>query len=86
MRHFAAAHPEYEKLNRNYPPEQSDIFYRDSKSVLTAAFIDRGYLDETWRGSMPDYYIEVKTTMRNLEKSFYMSTYQFDQVSLTAKP
>ncbi|KAL6399631.1 uncharacterized protein AUP68_17036 [Ilyonectria robusta] len=80
VRHFAAAHPEYEKLTKNYVPEQSDIFYRDSNSVLTAAFIERGYLDETWRGSTPDYYIEVKTTMRNLEKSFYMSSYQFDQM------
>ncbi|KAH7006858.1 hypothetical protein EDB80DRAFT_893373 [Ilyonectria destructans] len=80
VRHFAAAHPEYEKLTKNYGPEQSDIFYRDSMSMLTAAFIERGYLDETWRGSTPGYYIEVKTTMRNLEKSFFMSSYQFDQM------
>ncbi|KPM37949.1 hypothetical protein AK830_g8628 [Neonectria ditissima] len=78
VRHYAAAHPEYADLKMNHNFEQSDILYSDSKSVLTAAFIQRGYLDETWRGTTPDYYIEVKTTTRNLEKAFYMSSDQFD--------
>ncbi|KAK7408636.1 hypothetical protein QQX98_009200 [Neonectria punicea] len=78
VRHFATAHSEYANLTKKNGREQSDIFYSDSMSLLTALFIQRGYLDETWRGATPDYYIEVKTTMRNLEKAFYMSSDQFD--------
>lgn len=83
VRHFAAAHPDYEDLERNDSPEKADIFYSDSGGVLTLAFIERGYLDDTWLNEAPEYYIEVKATMRILEKSFFMSDFQFNQVSFT---
>ncbi|KAK7424161.1 hypothetical protein QQZ08_008767 [Neonectria magnoliae] len=78
VRHFATAHSEYANLTKKTGREQSDIFYSDSTGLLTTLFIQRGYLDETWRRATPDYYIEVKTTMRNLEKPFYMSSDQYD--------
>lgn len=87
VRRYAKAHPEYSTLEHWEGAETSDIFYSDGTGALTTAFIERGYLDETWRDEKPDYYVEVKTTMSNdFETPFYLSKYQYLRVRVQLSP
>lgn len=81
VRRYVKVHPDYSTLEPWDGAETSDIFYSDESGVLTTAFIGKGYLEETWRGEKPDYFIEVKTTMsNNFETPFYLNKYQYSRV------
>jgi hypothetical protein len=81
VRHYVKAHPAYSTLEPWGDAGPSDIFYSDESGVLTTVFIEKGYLDETWRSEKPDYFIQVETTMSNdLETPFYLSKYQYSLV------
>lgn len=81
MRKEVGVHPKYSSLQPWIGSETSDITYQDSRSVLTALLIRKGYLDASvWALSDPTYYIEVKTTVRNFAERFYMSGAQYDRV------
>jgi hypothetical protein len=81
VRRYVKVHPDHSTLEPWDGAETSDIFYSDESGVLTTAFIEKGYLEETWRGEKPDYFIEVKTTMsNNFETPFHLSKYQYSRV------
>lgn len=62
--------------------ETSDITYADVQGVLTRLLIERGHLDEEWRGRQPYYYLEVKSTAGPARTPFYMSDGQYKRVSV----
>jgi hypothetical protein len=81
LRRLVKTHPDYSTLEPWNGAETSDIFYSDESGVLTTLFIQKGYLDETWKGEKPEYFIEIKTTMSdNFKTPFYLSKYQYSRV------
>ncbi|KAI3323331.1 hypothetical protein HD806DRAFT_544090 [Xylariaceae sp. AK1471] len=78
MREHVSVHPGYRDMKPWFGREKADIMYTDSSGALTAALIDRGYLDaQTWIWRRPTYYIEVKTTSGPREQAFFMSKNQY---------
>lgn len=78
-RGLANAHEKYCDLKDPLKKEISDIVYKDINSKFTNLLIDYGYLDETvWSGRQPTYYIEVKTTRREGNATFFVSQSQYD--------
>ena len=62
--------------------ETADIVFPDTEGVLTAILIENGYLDyQTWVGQKPLYMIEVKTTLSDKNKEFYLSVEQHQRVN-----
>lgn len=83
IRHLVALHPDHSNIQRFGLAETSDIVYNDIDGTLTSKLLDSGMLnDESWRGKMPKYYIEVKTTTNSPGAPFYMSGNQFTRVSV----
>ena len=83
IRSYVTSHPEYSNLSSWNGRETSDITYEDHDGTLTRLLIDNGYLtSEVTDGELPNYYIEVKTTVRSCEMPFYMSRNQYRMVSI----
>jgi hypothetical protein len=75
-------HPDWRHWPEWTERETSDIVYLDNESALTAVLIENGYLDyHTWVGQKPLYMIEVKTTLADKSKEFYLSAEQHQRVS-----
>jgi hypothetical protein len=74
-------HNEYRDL-QNFPgPETSDIVYEDVNGTLTSLLIEQRYLDhDLWENQRPRYYIEVKTTINDLDAPFYVSHNQYQLI------
>ena len=73
---------EFQHWKERKETEESDIFFPDDKGNLTKVLIANGYLDrKEWDGVMPDYLIEVKSSMSNTNPEFYLSSRQYDLVS-----
>ncbi|KAI1170828.1 hypothetical protein F4777DRAFT_91133 [Nemania sp. FL0916] len=82
VRHWVAAHPQYEDLQPWTGMEIADMVYTDSKGVLTEALIENGYLErERWGGHKPRYYIEVKATPWECSAQFFLSRWQYNRMS-----
>lgn len=82
IRKYVTVHPEYARMAAWNGRETADIVYEDNGSVLTELLIDKGYLaQDQWRGSMPEYFIEVKSTTGSRDMPFYMSKHQYQRVS-----
>jgi hypothetical protein len=63
-----------------YGREAADITYADSEGVFTALLIATGFLDDSWTGAKPNYFLEVKSTTSQCETPFYVSKAQYDRV------
>jgi len=82
VRRYVKVHPDYSLLTSWEGPE-TDIFYSDESGIFTTMLIKKGYLDETWIGEKPDYFMEVKTTTSyNLETPFHLSKEQYKRVRI----
>ena len=65
--------------------ETADLVFPDKMGVLTDLLIQNGYLEyRDWYDQAPNYLIEVKPTMSNRNKEFYMSTHQYTRVRTTS--
>jgi hypothetical protein len=76
---------------QHYPPfhdahewtgvETTDFVFPDEKSTLTELLISNGHLERSrWSGKTPTFMIEVKSTMSDRNREFYMSDLQYKQV------
>jgi len=80
-------HPDWRHWPEWTERETSDIVYLDNESALTAVLIENGYLDyHTWVGQKPLYMIEVKTTLADKSKEFYLSVEQHQRMQEHAEP
>ncbi|KAH3395487.1 hypothetical protein KXV81_002967 [Aspergillus fumigatus] len=79
IRNHVKLHDDYTDLEPWNGRETADITYSDRQGILTALLINKGYLDATWAGARPDYFLEVKTTTSSWETPFYMSKYQYER-------
>lgn len=87
MRKEVRAHNKYRDLAPWRGRETADITYVDSEGDLTKLLIEKGYLQsQTWEAERPTYYLEVKTTTKDLNEKFYMSRRQYNRVSLVNNP
>jgi hypothetical protein len=87
IRHLVSVHERYSDLGQWSGIETSDIVYFDSESTLTDLLIRHGYLTrETWSRRTPTYYIEVKTTMGDVDRPFFCSQPQFDRMEAHELP
>ncbi|GFF32149.1 conserved hypothetical protein [Aspergillus udagawae] len=80
IRKYVNLHEDYTDLEPWNGRETADITYSDREGILTALFIDKGYLDATWTGARPHYFLEIKTTTSSWETPFYMSRYQYERM------
>ncbi|EAW19928.1 uncharacterized protein NFIA_095480 [Aspergillus fischeri NRRL 181] len=80
IREYVNLHEDYIDLEPWNGRETADITYSDREGILTALFIDKGYLDATWTGARPHYFLEIKTTTSSWDTPFYMSRYQYERV------
>jgi hypothetical protein len=81
MRRRVSVHEQYSNITPWQTGETSDIVYQDETSTLTKLLMDRQYLHRSiWEGRSPNYFIEVKTTLRSLETPFFCSQKQFDMM------
>ncbi|KAL2828008.1 hypothetical protein BDW59DRAFT_178954 [Aspergillus cavernicola] len=80
IRTYVNLHEDYTDLDPWSGRETADITYADSEGVLTSLLIDKGYLDDTWMGTQPQYYLEVKSMTSSWEMPFYMSKYQYERM------
>ncbi|PKX91124.1 uncharacterized protein P174DRAFT_376553, partial [Aspergillus novofumigatus IBT 16806] len=80
IRKYVNLHEDYTDLEPWNGRETADITYSDSEGILTALLIDKGYLDDTWTGARPHYFLEIKTTTSFWETPFYMSRYQYERM------
>ncbi|KAL4784029.1 hypothetical protein BJX76DRAFT_348158 [Aspergillus varians] len=86
IRKHVDLHDDYSDLEAWNGHETADITYTDSEHILTSLLIDKGYLDDTWAGARPQYYLEVKATTSSWETPFYMSKYQYERVRCCSSP
>ncbi|KAK0103682.1 hypothetical protein ONS95_005692 [Cadophora gregata] len=77
IRHEVTVHPAYSDMPPWRGTETADIVFSDFQSTLTGILVQHGYLDETWVGACPRYFIEVKTTTGECDDRFFMSNGQF---------
>ncbi|KAL3459177.1 hypothetical protein BJX64DRAFT_265188 [Aspergillus heterothallicus] len=80
IRKHVSIHEDYTDLEPWYGRETADITYTDSEGVFTALLIATGYLDGSWTGAKPDYFLEVKSTTSDCEAPLYVSKAQYDRV------
>ena len=83
IRHYAAAHPDYQHIIKWSGRSLADIEYKDVEGQLTNFLISKGHLSEAlWRLERPYYYIEVKAT-KSLDRKepCYISRAQYKHVS-----
>jgi hypothetical protein len=81
IRNYVNVHPKYSDLQSWGGRETSDIVYSDTSGVLTGLLINRGYLSQdVWKGTKPDYFIEVKASVSSYDTAFYMSKAQYARV------
>lgn len=81
MRNHIRAHKAFNDMPLWTGAETTDIVLPDESSGLTSLLIENGYLDrKTWAGATPLYCIEVKATMSDRNREFYMSSNQFARV------
>ena len=84
IRHLVKTLPEYSTIDHWPWKETSDIVYKDTKKQLTSYLLAHGYLGEDLWNDVeegPDYFLEVKTTLRECEHPFYVSKGQYALVS-----
>ena len=81
MRNWIKQHPIFLEWPDWEGAETADIIYQDTKGDFTNHLIDNGYLDgKLWRGQRPEYLIEVKSSLSNTNKEFYLSSNQYERV------
>ncbi|KAF4212811.1 hypothetical protein CNMCM5878_000675 [Aspergillus fumigatiaffinis] len=80
IRKYVNLHEDYTDLEPWNGRETADITYSDTEGTLTALLIDKGYLDATWTGARPHYFLEIKTTTSSWDTPFYMSRYQYERM------
>jgi hypothetical protein len=74
-------HPRFVDWPEWTETETADIVFPDRRGALTDLLIESGYLEyAAWYNKTPNYLIEVKSTMSNRNKEFYMSKEQFTRV------
>lgn len=74
-------HPDYADLAVWSGRESADIVYNDVDAALTQWLVAAGLLQgEDWQTARPTYFIEVKSTLGECEREFYMSQNQVDMV------
>ncbi|KAK1512450.1 uncharacterized protein CCOS01_14690 [Colletotrichum costaricense] len=89
IRYLVKGHPDYTEMPQWDGYETSDIVYQDTSNLLTALFIEKGYLREQPRASVSSglkYFIEVKATTGPCETPFFMSPAQYQRVGLLLIP
>lgn len=87
MRNLVKQHASYEHWPDWNGAETSDFVFPDDKGTLTDRLIDQGFLDrQQWAGQKPEYYIEVKSTLSQRNREFYMSSNQYKRVGPLTQP
>lgn len=82
IRHEVRAHHKYRTIEQWIGSETADIVYEDTSSTFTNFLIGQGYLPaETWTGATPEYFLEVKTTLKGCAEKFWVSKNQYARVS-----
>ncbi|TPX12165.1 uncharacterized protein E0L32_007051 [Thyridium curvatum] len=85
MRNLIKQHASYEHWPDWNGAETSDFVFPDDKGTLTARLIEQGFLDrQQWDGQKPEYYIEVKSTLSQRNREFYMSSNQYKRDTVVA--
>ncbi|KAL4796623.1 hypothetical protein BDV19DRAFT_398235 [Aspergillus venezuelensis] len=74
-------HEDYTDMEPWNGRETADITYNDTEGTLTSVLIEKGYLDATWTGTKPRFYLEVKTTTHSYDEPFFMSKHQFERMN-----
>lgn len=81
MRNLVKQHPSFKDWPDWKGAETSDIVYPDDHGRLTSLLIDNGYLaSHAWKGKTPEYFIEVKSTLSDRNREFYLSSNQYSRV------
>ncbi|KAJ6436847.1 ATP-dependent DNA helicase PIF1 [Purpureocillium lavendulum] len=80
MRNHIRVHDDFKDMRPWSGPETADIVLPDHDGELTKLLIHNGYLDRAiWTDQKPLYYIEVKATMSEKNREFYMSDDQYQR-------
>ncbi|PVH80366.1 hypothetical protein DL98DRAFT_628772 [Cadophora sp. DSE1049] len=77
IRHEVTVHEKYRDMAPWTSRETADITYDDDNGAFTSILVDKGYLEEYWRGSTPQYFIEIKTTTGDCNDRFFLSNSQY---------
>lgn len=86
IRKEVQVHRKYRDLEPWRGAETADLTYQDVHGDFTRLLIAQGYLPaEVWEVARPTYYLEVKTTMKNRDRPFFVSGSQYQRVSVTIK-
>ncbi|KAL2866124.1 uncharacterized protein BJX67DRAFT_372785 [Aspergillus lucknowensis] len=80
IRKYVNIHEDYTDLEPWFGRETADITYVDSEGVLTTFLIATGYLDDSWVGAKPDYFLEVKSTTSECATPLYVSKARYDRM------
>lgn len=84
MRNLVKQHPSFRGIPDWTGSETADIVFPDDHGALTNLLIESGYLDyDKWYGRRPEYLIEVKSSLSNKNKEFYLSSDQYQRVCLS---
>ncbi|KAH8656756.1 hypothetical protein BGZ61DRAFT_466344 [Ilyonectria robusta] len=87
MRNWAKQHPDLAHFPDYVGGETADLDFLDDTGAFTNLLIQSGYLDSgIWRGQKPHYLIEVKSSLSNKNKEFYLSSNQYDRMQENTKP
>lgn len=74
-------HPQFKKWPDWTERETADIVFPDEHGALTHLLIENGYLDyNLWYNQRPEYLIEVKSSLSDKNKEFYLSSDQYRRV------
>ncbi|KAJ6436026.1 gamma-tubulin complex component GCP5 [Purpureocillium lavendulum] len=82
MRNWAKQHPTLADLPDYCGGETADLDFFDNSGAFTKLLIQSGYLDRgVWSGPKPRYLVEVKASLTDQSKEFYVSKDQYDMVT-----
>ncbi|KAF2797582.1 hypothetical protein K505DRAFT_372354 [Melanomma pulvis-pyrius CBS 109.77] len=80
-------HPQFKDWPDWTERETADIVFPDEHGALTYLLIQNGYLDyNLWYNQRPEYLIEVKSSLSDKNKEFYLSSDQYRRMQEYSTP